>query len=454
MSKETRALPVRATGLASVPVAPGRLPVLGHALSLWRHPLEFLRGLSSAGDLVRIDIGTLPVCCVTRADLVHDLLVTKARSFEKGRFFDRLRPLAGDGLATASAEVHRSHRGLVRPSFHHDRIADYTAIMSRRTAALTESWRPGQTVVLDEEFCSLVGAIMAEAMFSAPLGRQAELAVRRDGPVIFDNLLVRTLLPRFLDRVPVPANRRFNAASRRMRTVIDEVIRAYRADGRDHGDLLSALMLARDADTGRALDDLEIRDELVTILIGGIEGTAATLAWIFHELGRLPEAARRVREEAREVARSGLIRHQDLGRLEYTGRVVDEALRLKGVPFLMRRAVEPVEIDGVRLPAGTEVGFSLHALHRDPRLFPDPERFDPDRWLPERRHSRPRHAFMPFGAGSRKCVGDVFARTEMITVAATVLARWDVRPVPGHSVREVTSAVIRPNRLPVTVEPA
>lgn len=442
-------------GLETIPSAPGRLPLLGHALKLGRQPLAFLRSLREVGDLVRVDLGSLPMYVVTSADLVREVTVEQARSFEKGRLYDRVRPLVGNGLATAGGEVHRRNRRLIQPMFHQSRIAGYAQTMSDRAVALTGSWSAGQTIAVEQVMGELAIEILAETMFSTDIGCPAVEAVRRDLPVILKNMLIRAASPAILDHLPIPPNRAFDAAARSMRQVIDDVIAGTRQAGDDsnQADLLSVLLAARDADTGEALTDEEVRDELVTILFAGTETTASTLAWTFHEIARHPEVEKQLVAEIDEVLGGRPATIEDVPNLVGIRRVLDEVIRLHGVTLLMRRTTREVALAGFTLPAGTEVAFSLYALHRDPTLYTDPDRFDPDRWLPERRTDIPREAFVPFGSGNRRCIGDAFAWTEATIVLATVLARWQLRPVPGHEPREAASAMAHPDHVPMIVVP-
>jgi cytochrome P450 len=445
---------VQAIGLGSVPRAPGRLPLIGHAWPLWRRTLAFLKSLRNTGELVRVDVGTLPVYFVTTAELTHELLVTKARSFDKGRLYDRTRSLVGNGLATSAGEDHRRHRRLMQPMFHQARVAGYAEIMAERARALADSWEPGQTVAVDKALFEFSVATLAETLFSTDIGRPAAEAFRRDVPILFKNMLLRAVTPKVMDRLPIPSNRQFDAATARLRQVIDDVIAAtHQSNDSGRTDLLSTLLAARDADTGEGMSDEEVRDQLVTIMFAGSETTATTLAWAFHEIARHPEVEQRLTAEIDAVVGMRPIRFEDVPKLEYTRRVLNEVARLHAVPLLMRRATVPVVLGGVHIPAGTEIAFSLYALHQDARLYPEPERFDPDRWLPDQRTGAPREAFIPFGAGNRKCIGDAFAWTEMTITLATIAARWQLRPVPGCAVREATSAVAHPDRLPMTPFP-
>ncbi|MDI3387084.1 cytochrome P450 [Streptomyces sp. B-S-A8] len=437
-------------GTSAIPRVPGAIPLAGHALKLVRDPFGFLKSLAAHGDLVRIDLGTMPLYVATTAELVHEVTVGQARSFEKGRFFDRLRPLAGNGLANANGEVHRAHRRLIQPMFSKDRIAQYTTVMSRNAQTLADSWSADQEIELEHEMAQFAIETLASTLFSTDIGLPAVEAIRTNLPIALRNLLVRAASPKFLDRVPIRPNREFDTAAANLRQVIDEVIATGRRTGHtDAGDLLSLLLAERD------LSDVEVRDELSTILFAGAETTAATLAWTFHHLALHPEFDAQVVAEIREVVGDRPVTVEDVPKLVALRRVLDEVIRLHGVTMLMRRTTQEVELGGFRLPAGAEVGFSLYALHRDPRFFPDPDAFDPDRWLPERQAEAGLHrsAYIPFGAGNRKCIGDQFAWTEATIALATLLPRWRLVPSTGHVPKEVVSAVPHADRIPMTVQP-
>jgi len=198
------------------------------------------------------------------------------------------------------------------------------------------------------------------------------------------------------------------------------------------------------------MSDEAARDEILTLLVAGIETTATTLSWALHALARDPEIAQRIHEEAVAAGPDAATP----AALPYTARFVQEVLRLhQPLWFMGRRALEPVRIGRHELPRGAEVVYSAATLHRDPALFPDPLRFAPDRWLARPEKSLPRGAFVPFGAGNRKCVGDGFAWAEMLAVLAAVTTRWHLHPAPGHRVRAVADAQIHPDALPMSVTP-
>ncbi|WIX90934.1 cytochrome P450 [Amycolatopsis sp. DG1A-15b] len=433
---------------------PGRVPLLGHTVPLLRDPLEFFTSLPAHGDVVKIRLGPLPVHVVTTPELAWQVLATDADKFDKGLVFDKMRPLFGDGLATSNGELNRRQRRLVMPAFGRTRIAGYAEnTMTKLAGDLVASWRPGEVVEFDRRMQDLVLTIAGQTLFSTALGAEALAEIRHSIPIMLKYVLIRAFSPKFVEKLPIPPNRRFDAAAARLREVIGETVVAAREDGADHGDLLSMLLLARDEETGEGMSDRQVHDEVITILTTGAETTAVALAWFFHELGQHREVERRFHAEVDQVLDGRPARFEDLPDLGYTQQIVNEIVRRTPPLILMRRAREDVELGGVTIPAGSEVAVSQHTLHRDPRWFPDPDRFDPDRWAPGRAAELPKGAYIPFGAGARLCPGHVFAPTEIGIVAATIGARWRLVPVPGKKVDAQIKATMQPNRLPMTVLP-
>jgi cytochrome P450 len=427
----------------TVPVAPGRWPFLGHSPALLRHRFAFTDSLREHGEIVKLYLGPLPAYLVTSPRLAHEVLVTAGPKFRKGAMFDKFRPFVGNGLVLSNGDFHLHQRRLMQPAFHRDRLVAYAATMRRAAADLSDSWRPGEVRLIDEDLQGLAVTIVGEALFSTELGKAAIAEARRSIYVIIQQGMIRALSPKFVEKLPIPGNRRFDEAITRMQAIVLEVIRDWRAAGMDHGDLLSMLLLA-------GMTDEQARDEVLTLLTAGIETTALALAWTFHELGRNPAVEARVHAEIDEVLGGRPITGEDLPELVYLRQVVDEVLRHYPLWMLMRRTLTEVDLGGTRLPEGSEVIVSPHALHHDPASFAEPERFDPDRWSPERVKQQPKGAFIPFGAGTRQCVGNVFAQNEIVITVATVAARWRLVPVPGRPVRVKFTSAAYPESLPMT----
>ncbi|TCO59769.1 cytochrome P450 [Actinocrispum wychmicini] len=438
-----------ARGLA--PIVPGRWPLLGHTVSLLRDPLRLLTSVREHGEVVRLFLGPMPVYLATTPELAWQLLVTDAAKYDKGIAFDKMRPLFGDGLATSNGEVNQRHRRMVMPAFHQDRIARYARTITRLATELADGWQPDEVVAVDERMQDLVLSVAGQTLFATALGPDVLAEIQRSIPIMLDTVLVRAFSPRVVERLPIPANRRFDRAAARLRQVIPAAIVAARADEQDRGDLLSMLLAARDEDTGEGLTDTEIHDEVITLLTTGAETTAVALAWFFHEIAQRREIERRFHAELDRVLAGRPAGYDDLPRLVYTRQILSEVVRRSSPLILMRRARTDVVLGGVPIPAGAEVAVSQHTLHQDPRWFPDPARFDPDRWTADRAAALPRGAYIPFGAGARYCPGATLAQAEVAIVAATIGARWRLTPVPGIHVHAKLAATMQPNQLPMIV---
>ena len=436
----------------SVPVAPGRWPVLGHTPALLRRRFGFTEGLHAHGDIVRVYLGTLPMYFVTTPELTHRVLVTDSASFGKGAMFDKFRPFVGNGLVNSGGAFHLRQRRLVQPAFHRDRITRYAEKMETAVSRLCGSWQPGERREINEDMQALAVTIVGEALFGTEFGRTAIEEARYSIPIVIRHGMVRALSPAFVGPLLVRGNRQFDRAVHRMRAVVGRLITEWRATGVDRGDLLSMLLMARDED-GEPMTDQQAYDEVVTLLSAGIETSALALAWLFHEIAAHPDVERRVHEEIDQVLSGRPVTADDVPKLTYVQQVVNETLRMYPIWILMRRTLRPVRLGGVGLPAGTEVTISPHALHHDPHLFDDPHRFDPDRWAPENVKDIPRGAFIPFGAGNRMCVGNAFAMTEMVVTVATIASRWRLEPVPDRPLQVKYTSTAYPARLSMTAVP-
>lgn len=293
---------------------------------------------------------------------------------------------------------------------------------------------------------ALTMAIVGKTLFDADVAGEAE-------EIGASLTTVVSFFPRFtlpfaglLQSLPLPSNRRFEKARARLDATIYRLIAERRASGEDRGDLLSMLMAARDEEgDGTGMSDLHLRDELMTLFLAGHETTANALVWTFLLLSQNPEAERRLHAEIDEALAGRAAGPEDLPRLGYVERVFAESMRLFPPAWgLGRRALQEVEIGGYLLPRGSHVATAPWVVHRDPRFWPDPLRFDPDRFLPEARVSRPKFAYFPFGGGARQCIGEPFAWMEGVLIVATLAQKWRLRLAPGQVVEPQALITLRP----------
>ncbi|WP_439379649.1 cytochrome P450 [Amycolatopsis lexingtonensis] len=432
--------------LVAPAVAPGRVAGLGHLPRLVRDPFGFFVSLAGLGDVVTVLIGRKPVHLITTPRLVRSVLLAGGEVFRRGRVFEKATKTFGSGVIVAEGEAHRRQRRLLQPAFGRHRIASYVPEMRAAVERGVAKWRPGAVLDIPRVTHEMAVDALVHSLFKAELAGEATERITDAFPGVVSGIMAHTLYPAdWMERLPLGVNRRYQKSSDEVREVVDDVI--ARSAGSDSSDaaLLNVLLKAHQ-DAG--FDGDLLRDEVVTLLIAGSETVATTLAWTLHEIAGHPEVERALVDELTGELDDAPVQHSDLARLPVLDRVIKEALRLHTPNWLLtRRATEPTTLGGYRIPAGAEVGFSLTALHRDPRVFADPLAFEPDRWLDENLAGFSSDAFVPFGVGRHRCPGDTFAWAELGVALATILRDWQLVHRPGAKVRELPMVTVQPSGL-------
>lgn len=441
--------------LKAVPTAPGGWPLLGHFVPLRRTPLRFMDSLRAQGDLVKIKVGPLRFVVVCDPVLAHEV-ITDLRTYDRtGQLYDRVRRAMGNGVANAAHADHRRQRLIMQPAFHPGHLPGYADVMRQRTAAMLEGWHEGDTVDMVDEMFRLTMSIALGALFSTGLDAVESEKLREAFEVFLRGTITQLALPK-LSRLPLPANRRYQAALRTWREQVRGLIERYRGAGGEERDLMARLLGAR-SDEGEGLTDQELSDQVAVLLIAGAETASAVLSWATYLLCSHPEVLDAVNAEVDRVLGGEVAGWEQLPELELTARVILETMRLYPPSWLIpRTATRETRLGGRVVPAGTILLVSEYVLHHDPAVFPEPGRFDPDRWTAHGRSTSPhaRRAYMPFGAGQTKCLGEQFATAETTLALASILARW--RPelrLPRAALKPDTRVVLLPRSLPVRLTP-
>ncbi|KWT63899.1 hypothetical protein ADL21_00660 [Streptomyces albus subsp. albus] len=441
-----------------IPTAGGALPLVGHSGRLLRNPLGFLAECRRTGDLVRIQVGPKPAVLVCRADLAHAVLVEQAQHFEKGGIiFEHLRPISGNGLFTVDRAHHLRDRRLIQPVFTRPAIAGYVPVMSEEAQRLSAGFRDRRTVDVKAETRLATIRILIRAIFPTARPEQVERFLTLLD-IVFAGVYARIAVPiAAAHRLPLPRNRRFqHALALAWATAGDIVAEARASSGRpaDAGGLLPAFMRARPGDGRAGFTDAQLRDQVMSLLLAGAENAATVVALACHHLAHAPRHERLLHAEVDEALTGAAIGAADVARLPRTSRVVTEILRMYPPVWAFdRRAQQTVSLGGYHLPAGTDVVVSPYLFHHDPAVFPDPERFDPDRWDRDGIPEAARDAFLPFGAGSRKCLGDNFGMAEATVLLATLARSWRLRSAPASRVRVLAHAPLTVKSLRMTADP-
>ena len=437
--------------------------VLGSMRDFQRDKLGFIRGLTRYGDVARYRTAHLTWYQVNHPEGVRRVLQENNRNYGKGALtLGFFKPVVGEGLITSEGALWLRQRRLIQPIFHRRSVAAFGDLMTDETLAMLERWRPamesGGPIDVPAEMARLTLDVVTGALFHAHVGEEPE-AIGRAINTIVEDLGFRFEVPFYPPhRVPTPRNRRFRTAMRTVDGAVYAIIAGRRRDGGEEEDLLALLMETRDEETGEAMGDGQLRDEVMTLFLAGHETTANALSWALYLISTHPEVESRLREELDEVlgADRRVPTIGDLPKLAYTKMVVDETLRLYPPAWITnRQAIAEDEILGHRIPAGSFVSLSPYVLHRHPDYWDRPDEFDPERFAPGRGNGRPRFAYFPFGGGPRQCIGQSMALVEAQLVLATVLARCRLRPVSDDPVEAEALATLRPRGgLPMIVEPA
>lgn len=404
--------------------------LLGSLPEIRRDPLSFLSRVSAEyGDIAHFRLGPFHVYLLNHPDDIEQVLVTHHHRFVKGRSLSGARRLFGNGLLTSDAALHASQRRLVQPAFHRVRLDAYGGVMTALGVKWRDTWHEGDTIDIAVEMNRLTLAITSRILFG--VDGDAVAAEIGDPLQIATSSLEVSVLPfaAFTDLLPLPHVRRFRAARATLDRVVNDLIERRRRAGNGCGDVVSLLLSAQDEATGERMSDSQLRDEVVTLLLASHETTANALAWTWYLLARHAGADACLHAEIDAVLeKTRLPRAEDVPELRYTRMVLAEAMRLYPPAWLLARvAVEDHHVRGYVIPKGSLAVLSPWVVHRNSTYFPEPERFEPERWRAERRNGQPRFSYFPFGGGSRGCMGEAFAWMEGVLLVAIIAQRWRFR---------------------------
>jgi cytochrome P450 len=449
-TRRRAAPPVAAPAVRTPPTVRGA-PVVGSAIDLRRAPLETMeRARRDHGDIVRFVVGRRELYVVFHPDGVRRVLATEADRYRKdNRFYEELRWALGDGLLNSQDARWLRQRRFIQPLFTRRRIAGYADSMAEEAAALVAAWRPaaaaGRPVDAHAEMSALTLRVVGRLLFGSDVERAIPV-VRYAFPLLGGYARSRAFAPVAIPREwPTPANRAAVRARQAIRDVCDELIARRRAapEAVRGDDLLGLLVGARDGE--EALDDAEIRDQILIFMLAGHDTTAVALTFALHLLGRHPEALRRLRDEVDGVLGDRTPTADDVEQLPYAAMVLKEAMRLfPPAPGIGRRSAEGDVIDGLTIPPGSDVAVSPRVTHRHPAFWPQPERFEPERFTAEQEAGRHRYAYLPFGAGPRACIGQYFSMLEATIALAVIVRAYDVS-APDADIPLVPGITLHPD---------
>ncbi len=430
---------------------PPDLALFSNLRKLQDNQLTFLTDMARTyGDVVKYRLAHLTIYQINNPDGVAQILQGNHKNYgiEGVPGFKTLKLVFGNGLITIDGDRWLRQRRLVQPHFHHRQVGLLGDIMVQSTLDVLARWQDQPVdvtpVEMNSEISQLTLRNVIQALFSMDVKDNVAYldALTMELSELVSERFANPLYPPL--RVPTRGNRRFIKLRGDFDDIIYQAIRQRRANlahGMEFHDLLALLMSAKDGATGQPLTDKDLRDEVCTFTSAGSGTATQALTWSFYLLGAHPDAEARVRAELAEVLGDRLPTAADLPKLVYMRAVIDEAMRLYApVWVLTRRSLASDNVLGYPIPAHANVLVSPYVMHRDPNYWPDPERFDPDRFLNGNTLGRHPFVYFPFGGGPRLCLGKDFALVEAVLVLATVMQRYQARLVPGHPVEPHTRA--------------
>jgi cytochrome P450 len=396
------------------------------------------------GDIAHYKIGHHHIVFLNHPDYIREVLVVQNDNFIKERTVQRTKMLLGEGMITSEGSAHRAQRVAAQPAFHRQRIGEYGGVMVEEAARIRDSWKAGERRDVATDMMHLTLNVVARTLFATDLRDEVyELAAAINRIMGLYNFLVMLPAAEWLVHLRPPGLAAFVKARKRIDAVVYRMIDAHRRSGLDRGSLLDLMLAASPANDEASRQSL--RDQVITIFLAGYETVANALSWTWYLLSQNPEGEAKLHHELDSVLKGGLPAVDDVPRLRYTENVIAESLRLYPPAWAMGRyARDDFALGGYFLPARTTVLISQFVTHRDPRFFPDPLRFDPDRFTSEGKAQRAKFSYFPFGAGTRQCIGESFAWMEGELILATLAQKWRLRLVPGHRVEPQPLITLRP----------
>jgi cytochrome P450 len=429
------------------PIPGLRYPLPFYALRSWvklGHPIRLFEHLHKTfGNIAQYRFMGTSIIFINHPGYIQNILVHDAHRYAKERTVRRMKVLLGEGLITSEEPIHMRQRRIAAPAFHRRRINAYADQIVAISAGYREKWQPGNTIDIAAESMALSLEIVARTLFDTKVTPDIR-AINDEVNTIMGLYNFIVAFPRLENylHLPIPKLTKFRRSKAHLDSVVDRLISERRkeiaAGEPDKGDLLSMLLTSTyepedshpvPSTSPEGMSDQQVRDEVLTIFLAGYETVANALTWTWYLLSQNPEAEAKLHAELDTVLGTGdaqrLPTLADYPNLKYTEQVFAESMRLYPPAWAMgRMAIKDAALGEYDIPKGAHIFFSQYILSRTPEYFPDPLRFDPDRFTAEAKAARDRFTYIPFGAGNRQCIGESFAWMEGVFSIATIAQRW------------------------------
>ncbi|MEM7028489.1 MAG: cytochrome P450 [Chloroflexota bacterium] len=421
----------KATGQRPLPPSVKGLPIIGPLPMMTKDFFGFItEARETYGDAYTLNFGPTKAIILNHPRHVEHVFLRHATNYSKGGpMWATIRDLIGNGLASSEGDFWRKQRRMIQPQFHHQRIAGLANLMMEAIDEGLADWDiavdTNQSIDAEKAFSRITMKVIVKTMFGTGLNNEEADKVGNALTYALDYILkgvVTNMLPSWL---PAPGRKQYQTAIDTIDEIVFGVIERRQQSGEEGDDLISLLLSAVDEESGQGMSKQQLRDEAVTMFLAGYETTATALKWAFYVLKEQPDIVKRLYDEIDLTLGDRTPTFADLRNLPYPRRVFQEALRLfPPAWWLMRTAVEDDEIDGYRIPAGTIVTPIPYTIHRHPDFWPEAEKFDPDRFTPERLSGQHKQAWVPFGAGQRMCIGREFALMEGQLILTRIFQKY------------------------------
>ncbi|MEM7535192.1 MAG: cytochrome P450 [Chloroflexota bacterium] len=429
--------------------------LVGSAQEFDSHGPDFLVHLAEEyGDIAKFSMLGMKFVVLATPELIREVLITKAKIFPKAHHdIAVLTRVIGRGLVTTEGDEHKQQRKLAQPAFHAKRIRSYADTMVDYTAQLVDGWHPGETRDLSQEMSRLTMYIVVKTLFDVDYQTLADTAdeIGDAVHVLQDTADNDFGFPITLpDWVPTPLARRRKKARKVVDAIIDQMMAERRGAAEngvveDRGDLMSMLLMSTDED-GNTMNDVELRDQLLTLFLAGHETTSNALVWTWYALSQNPDVEQKLHDELDRVLAGRLPTLADLPNLPYAEMVLKESMRLYPPVWTInfREPTEDTTVGGYAVPKGTQMFISPYMMHRLERYWEDPLAFRPERFLPEKEAEMPKYLYMPFGAGARICIGNSFAMMEAHLILATIAQQYKLTLDPEQRIGQLPRITMSP----------
>ena len=454
--------PEKPTQTSQTTPGPKPAPVLGNILDMRQGEvfeilLEFHK---TYGDIVRLELPKNQyVYSIANPESIQHVMQMNNQNYIKGDRIKIASPLIGNGLFASEGDFWRRQRRMMQPAFHRAQIALLAREMVTTIFEMLDKWEAkadsGDPLNMQHEMMGLTMDVVTRTLFTSSLAPEEVAELGEQITFLLDVITERSqaIFP-IGEKIPTARNRRFDEGVATIDKIIYRIIEDRRQSQDKGSDLLSMLLEARDEDTGEGMDDKQLRDELVTIFLAGHETTAIALSWSVALLSLHPAVRRKLQAEVDRVLAGHIPDASDYNDLPYTNAVVSEAMRLyPPLPITIRQALEDDVLDGYPIKANSGIFINIYSAHHNPDFWENPEGYDPDRFLPERKNDISRFAYLPFGGGPRQCIGNNFALMEAVLALSMITQRFELNLIPGTDLDPYMPGTLRPRGgVPVVIK--